>query len=267
MTVAEDFPPIRHVGRDLGISYRLPGPARIELTIPVVPEVLRPDDTVAAEVVATIVDEAVGFLAVLAAQPDWGSTAALSIGFTNRPVAPTGQLLVEGRVRKAGRRLVFVTGRVTWGEVLIAHVDGEFAKVGRADRNTEMEIPPPDPDQIIEMALPGSGLTSPYVEGLGVTTLDPDAGRLRLEFGPYTRNSSGILHGGVVAALGVRAAELAAGAAAEHLAIQCLSAGRVGPFETTAEPMEGHPGPVWCTTTVDTADDRLMTAAVVRLAG
>jgi hypothetical protein len=38
-----DFPPERHVGRDLQIAYRLTDRDRIELTIPVVKEILRPE--------------------------------------------------------------------------------------------------------------------------------------------------------------------------------------------------------------------------------
>ena len=83
MPKGTDYPPEHHLGRDLRIAYRLPEPGRITLTAPCHEHVLHPDGTVATEAVCSIVDEAIGFVAVLQVLPDWGSTAALSFGFTN----------------------------------------------------------------------------------------------------------------------------------------------------------------------------------------
>src|SRR5215207_4259693 len=102
MPALDDFPPAEHLGRDLQISYRFPEPERIELTIPVVKEILRPDGTVQAEALTTILDEATGFLAVFSAAPDWSSTASLAFDFPLAPVAPDDELMVIGRVVKAG---------------------------------------------------------------------------------------------------------------------------------------------------------------------
>lgn len=264
MPALDDFPPEQHLGRDLRIAYRMPGPGRIELTIPVVKELLRVDGTVKSEVLTTIIDETVGFAAVFEALPDWGSTAALSFGFTLEPVEPDGLLVVAGQVVKSGKRLIFVEGDVCWQGRLVAHGEGEFARVGRADRNADMDLPAADPDEVWEMGTPDSGLDRPYPERLGFEVVDGPGGVVEMPFDEYTRNSSGILHGGVVGALAIAAAEAAAEAPAVHAHVQYLSPGRTGPFRTGAAPRyQGAAGNVWRTETADVADARTMTRAIV----
>lgn len=264
-----DFPPPDHLGRDLHIAYRLPAPDRIDLRIPVVPELLRPDGTISSEVLATVLDETTGFVSVFACLPDWGSTAALAMGFTLEPVEPRGELVVDGRIVKAGRRLVFVEAEARWEGRLVAHAEGQFARVGRADRNLDMAMPDPDPDQTFALGLPGSGLDRPYADRLGLRVVDGPAGAVELAFDGYTRNSSGILHGGVVGALALAGAEAAAGAPASAAQVQYLSPGRVGPFRTRAElRYEQATGRVWRVDTIDGGDDdRAMTRAVVTTRG
>src|SRR5690606_5808344 len=129
------------------------------LTIPVVPEILRSDGAVHTEVLATILDETTGFIAVFSALPDWGSTAALALRFTGAPLEPRGDLVVDGTVVKAGKRLVFVEADAGWepgssapgrsgqgdgaARVRVALASGEFAKVGRMDANLGMVMPDP----------------------------------------------------------------------------------------------------------------------------
>lgn len=256
-----DYPPEHHLGRDLGIAYRLPAPGRIRLTAACTEHVLRSDGTVSSEAVCSIVDEAVGFVAVLEVLPDWGSTAALSFGFTNQPVEPEGELTVDGSVVKAGRRLVFTECLVTWGNALVAHAEGQFARVGRAGANADMEIPEPDPNEVFEMGT-GRGLTAPLGEALGFNR--GEAGNVQMRFGDYVSNSSGILHGGVASALVLAAAELAAEAPAVQAGIQFLSPGREGPFVATAAPFEGERTGVWRSETTDSHGGNVMNRAVVR---
>ncbi|MDZ7731970.1 MAG: thioesterase family protein [Acidimicrobiia bacterium] len=96
------------------------------------------------------------------------------------------------------------------------------------------------------MALEDSGFDAPYPDAVGLRTLDPADGVVELTFGDYTRNSAGILHGGVVGALSLRAAEEASGGSAGWRAVEAhfhyLAPGRVGPFRTHAEPLADHPG-------------------------
>jgi acyl-coenzyme A thioesterase PaaI-like protein len=266
MPALGDFPPAEHLGRDLRVAYRFPEPARIELKIPVVKEILRPDGTVMTEALTTVLDEGTGFLAVFSAMPGWSSTASMGFDFPLGPVAPDGEIVVDGRVTKAGKRLIFVEADVRWGDRLIAHAAGEFARVPRANHNRSLEIPEPDPDEISSMALPESGLDRPYPVRLGMETVDEADGVIELSLGSYTRNSGGILHGGVVGALAIAAAERAAGVPAVGAHVQFLSPGRIGPFRTRAslayERADG--ARVWHTETFDTGDDdRVMTQARV----
>jgi len=99
-----DYPPVEHLGRDLHIAYGLPERGRIRLTVPVVKEILQPDGTVQTELLATILDEATGFVSVFTCLPDWASTASLSIGITGEAVRPEGLLeVVARRVRVSSR--------------------------------------------------------------------------------------------------------------------------------------------------------------------
>lgn len=278
MPSGTDYPPERHLGRDLGVAYRLPEAGRIELSAGCSEQIVRADGSVCTEAICSIVDEAIGFVAVLAAQPDWGSTAALTLGFTQNPVQPEGRLRVEGRVVKAGRRLVFTECEVRWHDVLVAHARGQFARVGRTGSNTHMEVPEPDPNEVFEMGNPGSRGTGDMADqalgrpmdmadqalsrSIGFTTRGP--GAVELEFCEYVSNSSGILHGGVAAALVLAAAEDAADAPARSAEVQFLSAGRKGPFRAHAESFDGEGPGVWLAQTIDSATDTLMNRAVVR---
>jgi acyl-coenzyme A thioesterase PaaI-like protein len=271
MTDLDDFLPEEHLGRDLHVAYRIPAEGHIRLTIPVVEHLLRPDGTVRSEVLTTILDETTGFVAVFASMPDWGSTASLVMGFTGAPVEPTGELVVDGHAVKVGRRLVFVEADVRWGDVLVATTAGEFAKVGRAERNVGMEMPAPDPTAVFAMGQPHTGLDRSYPERLGIEVVDAAAGVVVMPFESYTRNSSGILHGGVVAALAVAAAEAAAGAPAIEAHVQYLSPGRVGPFRTCAERRyeQASGATVWRTETLDLGGEgpQRMTRATVTTRG
>ena len=249
MPSGTNYPPEHHLGRDLGVAYRLPASGRIELTADCDEHLLREDSTVCTEAVCSVVDEAIGFVAVLAMQPDWGSTSALNLGFTTQPVRPVDRILVEGRVVKAGRRLAFTECTVKWQDVLLAHARGQFARVGRAGSNTHMDVPEPDPDEVFEMDNPHGRPTQPLSRALGFT--DEGPGSVALEFSEYVSNSSGILHGGVASALVLAAAEDAAGAPATAAEVQFLSAGRKGPFLAGAVPFEGERPGVWMAETSD----------------
>ncbi|MCP4436518.1 MAG: hypothetical protein GY812_13615 [Actinomycetia bacterium] len=268
MPAWDDYPPEHHLGRDLGLAYRLPRPGHIRLTAPVGDAVLRPDGTVYSEVVCAIVDEAVGFVSVMEAQPDWGSTAALSFGFTNNVAEPSGDLMVHGRVVKAGKRLIFVECRVECGDVLVAHAEGQFARVPRAGANREMEMPGVDPDAVWRMGGDACALTQPFPASLGLESAAPgdQPAAIELGFDGYVANSAGILHGGVAAALAISPAELAATAPAASASVQFLSPGRNGPFRSTASRFAGHRDGVWQTEAFDLADGRPMLRAVVTTA-
>ena len=262
MPAGTNYPPEDHLGRDLGITYRIPSADRITLTAACTEHLLRSDGTVSSEAVCAIVDEAIGFVAVLAVLPDWGSTAALTLGFTGVSVEPRGELVVEGAVLKAGKRLVFSECTVTWEGTLVAHAQGQFARVGRAGSNVDMEVPQPDPSVTFEMGPAASGLDRCLSDRLGFRR--SPRGSIEIDFGPYMANSSGLLHGGVAAALAICAAEEVAGAPAGNASIQFLAAGRQGPFVAEGRGFPGERPGVWRTETRDSAGGTLMNTAVVR---
>ncbi len=271
----DDFPPQRHLSRDLGIAYRVPEQGRILLTAPVVPALLRPDGSVRTEVLAVLVDETVGFVAVYAAAPDWASTANLALACTLAPVEPRGVIEVDSQVVKVGLRLVVVEAEVCWEGRLLAQTQGAFARVGRADRNVGIDLPGPDPGAVWEM---GAGALDrvPFGEVLGLRVDGPgggsEGGGVALDFGEYVINSSGLLHGGVVAALSLAAAEQAGGStptadsgpAVLTANVQFLSPGRVGPFEAGASHRASLPGgELWSTETRDVGGGQVMARGLV----
>lgn len=280
MPFLDDFPPARHLSRDLGIAYRVPEAGRIVLTVPAVPALLRADGSVRSEVLAVLVDETVGFVAVYAAAPDWASTANLALVCTLAPVQARGVIQVDSRVVKVGRRLVVVEGTVSWEGRLLAHTQGAFARVGRADRNVGIDLPVPDAEAVWELGS-GSLASAPFGEVMGLRNDDGDGAAVALDFGDYTVNSSGLLHGGVVAALSLAAAERAGTLAAAERAgetgaarvpgqavlganVQFLSPGRVGPFVASASPLAALPGgQLWSTETRDTGGGQVMARATV----
>ncbi|MGI9578725.1 MAG: acyl-CoA thioesterase domain-containing protein [Microthrixaceae bacterium] len=262
MPSGTDYPPEHHLGRDLGIAYRVPEPGRIQLTADCTEEVLRPDRTVMTEAVCSIVDEAIGFVAVLAVLPDWGSTAALSLDLTNRAVEPKGKLHVDGLVVKAGKRLVFTQCSVRWNDLLVAHARGQFARVGRAGANQHMDIPTPDPGEVFRMGTDEGHLAEHLGKSLGIRPAE--SGALEMRFDEYVSNSSGILHGGVACALVLASAEAAADAPVRSADVQFLSPGRQGPFVAIANRIDEEQPGVWQAETTDSATSTLMNRAVVR---
>lgn len=264
MPKTEQHPPERHVSRDLRIAMRYPAEGRLELRIPAVPEVLRADGTVRAEVLMTILDEATGFAAVLSALPGWASTAALHVGFANRPAAD--EVRVEVQLVKAGKRLVFLAADLRSGHESLGWASAEFAHVPRSGQNEEMGVPRPDPRIEHDLALEESTLDGPFPDAAGLVTVDAATGVVELELGSWVRNTGGMLHGGMVGALVVRAAELASGGVATSADVQFLAAGRVGPFRTGAVAL-GDRGDerVWRVETRDLGRDevRPMTRALV----
>jgi acyl-coenzyme A thioesterase PaaI-like protein len=275
--VAEEpttHPPAEHVARDLHVAYRFVTRHRMLLTIPVVPHILHDDGTVRTEVLATVIDEATGSISVYACLPDWGSTAALTIGATGEAIEPEGELELSGEVMKAGKRLVFVGAEVRWNDVLVAYARGEFARVTRTHQDLGFDAIDPDPEQVHALGLPTSGLDRAYPERLGMERVDATAGILEMPFEEYTRNSAGILHGGVLGGLSLAAAEAASGGRVSIANLQYLSAGRVGPFRTGAARWYEHDGStVWKVEardlgdTSDDADGRVMVSAVVTTTG
>jgi uncharacterized protein (TIGR00369 family) len=122
-----------------------------------------------------------------------------------------------------------------------------------------------------DFALPGSGLTAPLHEVLGVRDLEP--GVVELPMTGYVGNSLGALQGGVAAmmlelsALSMARPQLGTKAAVLDLAINYLSLARVGPVRTRARVLrDGGNEQLVRTELLDAGDeDRLCTVATVLL--
>jgi uncharacterized protein (TIGR00369 family) len=265
-TYVEDFPPAKHVSRDLGIAYRFTGADSSEVRIPTTPHLLRPDGTVRSEVLLTVFDEAAGFLAVFSILPDWVATADFQFGVD--PVDAGDDIELRAQVLKAGARLVVVDLEAWTAGRRTAWSTAAFSRVPRSGANADFEMPEPDTEAVHDLALEGSGFDAAYPDALGLRTVEASAGVVELAFSDYTRNSAGILHGGVVGTLSLRAAEVASGDADRWRAIDAhlhyLSPGRVGPFRTSAEPLVvGADRQVWRVELTDIGGGRAMTVATV----
>lgn len=265
---AEDFPPDRHVSRDLGVNYRLTSRTSSEVRLPVTEHLLHDDRSVRSDVLLTVFDEAAGFLAIFSVLPDWLATADMTIGVDPRPVGD--EVVFETRILKAGKRLVVVEAEASISGERTAWAATAFSRVPRSARNADFEIPEPDPDTVHHMAVAGSGLDRSYPDALGIRTLDATHGVVELEGDDYTRNSAGLLHGGVGGTICLAAVEaLASSAGGRWRTIDAhfhyLSPGRVGPFRTSAHTLARHAErSVSRVELVDAGDDdRVMTVATI----
>ncbi len=96
------YPPVRHLLRDLGLSFEHGADGTSRASLPVVPEICTDDGAVRAGVLATLVDCIGGGLAAVAAQPGWIATADLTLHVTG--AATDGNVTVDARVLRADER-------------------------------------------------------------------------------------------------------------------------------------------------------------------
>jgi acyl-coenzyme A thioesterase PaaI-like protein len=267
---ADDYPPARHVSRDLGIACRFTSAQTAEARVPVTPAVVGADGAVRSEVLLSVFDEVAGFLAVFSVLPDWIATADFQFGVA--PVPAGDEVELKAEIIKAGKRLVVVECEAWTDGRRTAWAAAGFSRVPRSGANAQIDMPESDPSVVYDLALADSGFDRPFPEALGIATLDAEAGSLEVTFGPYLRNTAGLLHGGVGGGLGLLAAEAASGGSTRWRAIDAhfhyLSPGRVGPFRTSAGRLGGHATrQVWLVEVVDGVDDdRPLTAATVSTA-
>jgi acyl-coenzyme A thioesterase PaaI-like protein len=263
----EDFPPRRHVSRDLGIAYRFTAGDRAQVRIPVTPHVVGADGAVRSEVLLSVFDEVSGFLAVFSTLPDWVATADFQFGVD--PVPATDEVELRARLLKAGKRLVVIEAEAWTSGRRTAWAAAGFSRVPRSGANAEFDMPELDTTTVHDLAVEGSGLDRAYPEAVGIRMVEGATGTLELDFSQYVRNSAGILHGGVGGGLSLLSAEAASGGSPSWRAVDAhfhyLSPGRLGPFRTTATLLAAtDERQTWRVGVVDAGDaDRLMTMASV----
>lgn len=242
MSATGDYPPLRHMLRDLMISVQFEEKTRCVARAPVVPQICTDRGGVHAGVVATLVDLLGASLAIRAIYPDWIATAGLSI-YMNRP-AISGTVVASGTVVRAGQSVNVID--VDISEELdnsasprksIGCAIMTYSRLPRRNDTIEVEA---DSVDGITFAVHGSGLSRRYLDEVGLKIQNDTAGIVEIKMTDYVRNSFGALQGGIVALLADIAGQSAARAATgqplitKDLTLHYLSQGKVGPFVTRA---------------------------------
>jgi uncharacterized protein (TIGR00369 family) len=231
----QDYPPARHVLRDLRLWSEAGGEAP-RAGMPVAPALLGAAGACSAGALGVLVDAVAGGAALHAAEGGWIATSDLRL----HALAPAreGELVACAHALRAGRTSVVVEVEVRCAEALVAHAavafsrleaQGEYQQRTRGQRGGRVDFGADAP-----------GFERPWRETLGVRVVDAAGGVVELPLGPYVGNSLGGLQGGVAVALLDVAAEAAAGAAlgraavTRDLAVHFLAIGRTGPMRTRA---------------------------------
>ncbi len=231
-----EYPPKHHLTRDLRMSIERGADGGCAI-LPIVSEILGESGAVRAGALAVLVDLYCGGLALEIAHPSWLATLDLSLHLL-RPLS-RGSVVARGSVLRAGRQTVVV-------EVALSDETG--LEAGLATMTFAVLERRPDTPQFTrdsaagrtDFALPGSGLTAPFAERLGIRVVDSAAGRVELDLSDYVLNSISALQGGAAATL-VDVASVALGGSSlgvpvttTDLSIHYLALGKLAPFRTNA---------------------------------
>ncbi len=251
--VVGGYPPATHFLGDLGFVSEILSDTSAKGRTRVSPHVAGADGGVRVGVVATLVDVVGGLLGVRILRPDWMATADMTVQLVRPALGP----FIEARIELVRR------GRTTMVlEALVVNVDEHGAELSDADpvawSTTTFAVLPGGNrtmDQDLPFDLPttmsigdGIGLRRSLLETLGISVLDPAAGRVSLPVHPYVHNSIQAVQGGAMALLGDVAATEALGAATglgsggvvvTDLQVAYLTLGRVGPIVTGATVLDG----------------------------
>jgi uncharacterized protein (TIGR00369 family) len=250
-----NYPPDRHLLRDLRLTFERGDEHSSRAWMPVVPEVCTHDGAVRAGALATLVDVIGGGLAATAAHPGWIATADLTLHLVG--AATRGSVEARARVAHTGRTTVVIEVDLyddAGSRIGIATMS--FAVLPRRDENpditTSMSSGPST------MALATSGMRASMLDELELRVVDAARGELEAPVGEWSLNSLGAMQGGAVATLVDAAAESAASAHAgtplvvTDIQLTYLALARVGPMHTRVDVLGTAPGSV--TTQVETVD-------------
>lgn len=213
MALAQDYPPRRHVHRDLLLALEH-GDERSAGWLPATEAVLTPAGHVRAGVVAILVDVTAAALAVRTVRPDWVATADLSLHLLDPPAVAVGaEIEARARITRRGRTTVVCElDLIDPDGALLGVASTTFAVLpARRDQSVGQHDDAPLPRT--SLALEGSGLRRPVLDEFGITVTDAAGGRVELPVTDFVRNSLGTLQGGVAATAIDVAASQAIGAA------------------------------------------------------
>lgn len=254
-----EYPPQRHVHRDLRLALEHAADGSGRAWLPVTPEILTDGGAVRAGVLAVLVDVLAAGLALRAVSPDWVATADLTLHLAGAPLCgDSGEVEAGARVLRRGRTTVVCEVEVLDGLGAPAGIGTmTFAVLARRDGNPEAGTPAGGFPRT-SLAVDGSGLRGPVLDELGITVADGASGDVRVPLADFVRNSLGSLQGGVLATLACVSAEEAISAArgarvdAVDLQVTYLAAAREGPAHATAEVLASGPG--WGSARVEVLD-------------
>jgi uncharacterized protein (TIGR00369 family) len=259
------YPPDRHLLRDLRLAFDHSEADMSRAWLPIVPEICGDDGAVRAGALAVLVDVIGGGRAAAAAHPNWIATADLTLHLT--AAATEGTVEALARVLRTGRTTVVLEVTLHCDAKPIGLATMSFSVLPRRDINPDMGATTSEGPST--MALDGSGMTAPFVEMIGITTVEATTGAVELPVRDWAKNSMGALQGGVVGMVVEASAEAALRRATGRPLVvtdlQCsyLSFGKVGPLRTSGEVLEASDdrGMARVTLVDDGAEARKMTRA------
>src|SRR3954452_10885427 len=191
-----EYPPARHVLRDLRLTVEHRADGTSTAWMPVVAHLETGSGAMRAGALATLVDVLGGGLAAIAAQPDWIATADLTLHLL--PRVPKGQVAAHGRVLRHGRTTVVIEVRLEDGDgTALGLATMSFAVLTRRDGN--LAVDQNESVRRMTMATDDSGFVAPLYATLGLRVLEPADGVIELPLVDYVRNSLGALQGRMIA--------------------------------------------------------------------
>lgn len=231
----QDYPPARHVLRDLGL-WSEAGAEPPAAGMPVVPALFGAAGACSLGALGVLVDAVAGGAALRAAEGSWIATSDMRL----HGLAPvrSGELVARAHALRSGRTNVVLEVEVHAAEALVAHALVAFSRL--AAQGAYQQRARGERLGRVAFGAEAAGFARPFAEALGARCVDADAGVLELALAPYVGNSLGGLQGGVAVALLDLAAEAAGGAwlgrpaATRDLAVHFLAIGRRGPIRTRA---------------------------------
>ncbi len=259
-----DYPPARHVLRDLGL-WSEAGAEPPCAGIPVTPALFGATGACSAGALGVLVDAVAGGAALRAAPTSWIATSDMRLHW----LAPVrgGELVARARPLRSGRTNIVLEVEVHAEDALVAHAAVAFSRLEA--QGEYQQRPRGERLGRVAFAAEGAGFERPWGEAMGVRVRDAAAGAVELALGPYVGNSLGGLQGGVAVALLDLAAEAAGLAwlgrpvATRDLAVHFLAIGRAGPLRTRATLLRRSQGEALLRIESRDAgaDDRLCTVA------
>lgn len=262
----EEYPPARHVLRDLRLTVEHHPDHTVRAWIPIDEHLATASGAPHPGALATLVDAVGGGLAAAVARPDWIATADLTLHTLGR--TGTNEVRARGKVLRRGRTTVVIeVSLADEHERPLGLATMSFAVLARRDGNPVID--PVDAVQRTSMAVAGSGFDRPLEERAGLRVLDASAGVVELGSSDYVRNSLGAVQGGMMAMAASTAAQHALTAACGEpvetvdLQVTYLALAKVGPVRSRARVLDAAPafGSAHVQLADAGADDRVTTLA------